>query len=43
MKYRLNVVFYIIDRQTPVQVLEKAYRINGVDYDDWAYRLEKTR
>lgn len=23
-----------------VQVLEKAYRINGVDYDDWAYRLE---
>lgn len=26
-----------------VQVLEKAYRINGVDYDDWAYRLEKTQ
>lgn len=24
-----------------VQMLEKAYRINNVDYDDWAYRLEK--
>ncbi|MNW07797.1 hypothetical protein D3C71_2044700 [compost metagenome] len=22
------------------QVLEKAYEINGVQYDDWVYRLE---
>ncbi|MBS6738228.1 GNAT family N-acetyltransferase [Phytobacter diazotrophicus] len=28
---------------TRTQVLEKGYTINGVDYDDWAYRLEKTR
>ena len=27
---------------TRTQVLEKGYTINGVDYDDWAYRLEKT-
>lgn len=26
---------------TRTQVLEKGYTINGVDYDDWAYRLEK--
>jgi RimJ/RimL family protein N-acetyltransferase len=25
---------------TRTQVLEKGYTINGVDYDDWAYRLE---
>lgn len=24
-----------------VQVLEKAFSLNGVDYDDWVYRLEK--
>lgn len=24
-----------------VQVLEKAFTLNGVDYDDWVYRLEK--
>lgn len=23
------------------QVLEKAYHLNGVDYDDWIYRLER--
>lgn len=23
------------------QVLEKAYHLNGVDYDDWIYRLEQ--
>ncbi|GJL38275.1 N-acetyltransferase GCN5 [Enterobacter hormaechei] len=28
---------------TRTQVLEKGYTINDVDYDDWAYRLEKTR
>jgi hypothetical protein len=22
------------------QILEKAYEINGVRYDDWVYRLE---
>lgn len=26
---------------TRVQVLEKAFTLNGVDYDDWVYRLEK--
>ncbi|HEY4467411.1 MAG TPA: GNAT family N-acetyltransferase [Klebsiella sp.] len=24
-----------------IQVLEKAYHLNGVDYDDWVYRLER--
>lgn len=24
------------------QVLEKAYRLNGKEYDDWVYRLENT-
>ena len=24
-----------------IQVLEKAYRLNGIDYDDWVYRLER--
>ncbi|VFT72649.1 N-acetyltransferase GCN5 [Klebsiella aerogenes] len=23
------------------QVLEKAYHLNGIDYDDWIYRLER--
>lgn len=27
---------------TRIQILEKAFRIDGVDYDDWVYRLEKT-
>lgn len=24
-----------------IQVLENAYHLNGVDYDDWIYRLER--
>ncbi|AWF55240.1 TPA: GNAT family N-acetyltransferase [Klebsiella michiganensis] len=24
-----------------IQVLEKAYHLNGIDYDDWVYRLER--
>ncbi len=24
-----------------IQVLENAYHLNGVDYDDWVYRLER--
>lgn len=24
-----------------IQVLEKAYQLNGIDYDDWVYRLER--
>ena len=24
-----------------IQVLEKAYHLNGMDYDDWVYRLER--
>ena len=24
-----------------IQVLEQAYHLNGVDYDDWIYRLER--
>ncbi|HHG8772414.1 TPA: GNAT family N-acetyltransferase [Raoultella planticola] len=26
---------------TRIQILEKAYHLNGVDYDDWVYRLER--
>lgn len=24
-----------------IQILEKAYHLNGVEYDDWVYRLER--
>lgn len=35
----------LLERQgfTRIQVLEKAYTLNGVCYDDWVYRLEAPR
>ena len=41
LRTRLTMVFQHFNLWSHMTVLEKAYHLNGVDYDDWIYRLER--